>query len=273
MESVFLKGRGTCFAVAMALVLATAGCATPPPAGDPEAMAEFIALNDPIEPANRALFDVHQVIDDFVLIPAATAYRTVVPEAPRRGIHNALNNLREPVFLANDLLQGEFVQASIAFTRFCVNSTVGLLGLFDVAAELGLPRHKEDFGQTLAVWGMGEGPYVFLPVVGPSNPRDIVGRLVDVVMDPFFWVARATDHEELQSVQLGLTILDERTQLLDTLEDVRRTSVDYYARLREMYRQRRDKQIHNSGSASPYVSISVTVSDTASTVTQQELSR
>lgn len=221
------------------------GCATRPPASDPEALEEFRANNDPIEPTNRVLFEVHEAVDQAVLEPVARAYRAAVPQPVRTGVRNVLGNLHSPVILANDLLQGNRRRAEITLGRFMINSTVGLAGLIDVASMIGVPGHAEDLGQTLAVWGVGEGPYLFIPILGPSNPRDLAGFLVDVVSNPFNWFGQGAAVEALNYARAGVTVIDTREALLDTVEDVRRTSLDPYATIRSASRQRRQAEIEN----------------------------
>lgn len=229
-----------------ALLLGLAGCATPPPATDREALQEFRANNDPLEPFNRAMFQVNDAIDMVALRPAAVVYRTVVPPPLRTGIRNALANLRAPTVLANDILQAQPERAFRTAARFAINSTLGLGGLIDVAEwQFGIPGHREDFGQTLAVWGLGEGPYLFLPVIGPSNPRDLVGLTVDAVASPWNWIGQGEVVEALRWARFGLTILDTREEVLDTLDEVRRTSLDPYSTIRSGYRQRRRAEISN----------------------------
>ncbi len=234
--------------VLVALTLGAAalgGCATPPPADDPEALTEYRATNDPLEPTNRALFEVHEAVDRAVLEPVARAYRAVVPPPVRTGVHNFLGNLRSPVVLVNDLLQGNRERAEITLGRLMINSTVGLAGLIDVAAMIGVPGHSEDFGQTLAVWGMGEGPYLFIPLLGPSNPRDLAGFVVDVLTNPFTWVGQGAAVDSLNTARLVISGVDTREELLDTVDEIRRTSLDPYATIRSGSRQRRQAEIEN----------------------------
>ena len=234
------------------LVIGLAGCATRPPASDPEALAEFEANNDPLEPLNRGMYEVNNAIDAAVLRPAAVAYRAVIPPPLREGVRNALGNLRAPTILMNDLLQGEMDRAGRTASRFLINSTLGLGGLVDVAEwQFGIRGHGEDFGQTLAVWGMGEGPYLFLPVLGPSNPRDMVGAGVDAVASPWFWFGQGPVVEILRYVRTGMTILDAREGVLDTLDTLYATSLDPYSTLRSAYRQRRVNEITNAGQPAP----------------------
>jgi len=232
------------WALALALI-GMAGCATPPPADDPEAVAEFRETNDPFEPANRAMFEVHEVADRFVLQPVAEAYRDILPQEIRNGVRNALGNLRGPVILANDLLQGNISRARVTLGRFMVNSTLGLGGLLDVARDWGVPGHSEDFGQTLAVWGAGEGFFMFIPLWGPSSPRDVAGIAVDNLINPLTWLGQGAAVDAAGWVRLGLTVVDTREALLEPIDQVRATSLDPYSTLRSAYRQRRAFEIQN----------------------------
>jgi phospholipid-binding lipoprotein MlaA len=231
---------------------ALTGCATRPPADDPEALEEFRATNDPIEPWNRAMYDVHQAIDTVVLRPVALGYRAVVPGPVRTGVANVLSNLRSPVILINDALQGETQRFGTTLGRFLLNTTLGVGGILDVAEDLGLPEHGEDFGQTFAVAGVEEGPYLFIPILGPSNPRDLLGYAADIAADPFTWLTFGNRDlaETLQYIRAGATVVSTRESLLDTLDDVQRTSLDPYATLRSAYRQRRAREIANRPGAS-----------------------
>jgi phospholipid-binding lipoprotein MlaA len=232
-------------AMALALAATAAACATPPPADDPEALAEWRETNDPFEPANRAMFEIHEVADRFVLQPVAEAYRDLLPQPVRNGIRNALGNLRAPVILANDLLQGNVSRARITLGRFMVNSTLGLGGILDVSREWGVPGHSEDFGQTLAVWGFGEGFYMFVPLLGPSSLRDLLGQAGDAAINPLTWLGQGAAVDAAGWVRLGLTVVDTREALLEPIDQVRATSLDPYATLRSAYRQRRAFEIEN----------------------------
>lgn len=229
----------------LAAIALLAGCATPPPANDREALAEFRANNDPLEPFNRQMFAVHQVVDRNVLRPATVAYR-VLPDPVRSSVRNVLNNLRTPVVLLNDMLQGQPVRGGDTLGRFVINSTLGLGGLFDVAdSHFGVPVHYEDFGQTLATFGLGEGPFLFIPVLGPSNPRDLIGYGVDTAAQPLNWVGQGLVVSVLSGVRGGVTVLDTRDYFFNTLDEVNRTSLDPYATLRSGYRQSRASAIAN----------------------------
>jgi len=234
------------------LLIGLAGCATRPPADDPEAVAEFEFNNDPLEPLNRGMYAVNNAIDTVALRPAAVAYRTLVPGPVREGVRNALGNLRAPTILMNDVLQGDLNRAGRTAGRFLINSTLGIGGFIDVAEwQFGIRGHGEDFGQTLAVWGLGEGPFLFLPVLGPSNPRDLLGTGVDAVASPWFWFGQGEVVEILRWVRAGMTVLDAREGVLDILDDINRTSLDPYSTLRSAYRQRRNAEIRNQGQQAP----------------------
>jgi phospholipid-binding lipoprotein MlaA len=224
-----------------------AGCAARPDPSDPDEVAEFRQNNDPAEPFNRTMYDVHQGIDRVVLRPVAVAYRDVVPQPVRTGVRNLLGNLRTPVILANDMLQGEPRRAGDTLGRFIINSTLGIAGIFDVAAShFGVRGHTEDYGQTMAVWGVGEGPYLFIPVLGPSNPRDLTGFGMGIASDPLTWVGQGVAVDVLTGTRAGVTVVDTRESLINALDDVERTSLDPYATLRSAYRQRRNAEIRNS---------------------------
>ncbi len=202
--------------------------------------------NDPFEGGNRIMFDVNQVLDEVLLRPVAVVYRAVVPDFAQDGVRNFMNNLNSPVIFANDVLQGEGDRAGTTLLRFGINSTIGIGGLIDVAKEFDLPYHDEDFGQTLGTWGAGEGPYFYFLVMGPSNVRDFSGFVVDRGLDPLTYVNWGDD--ELEYVPLGRTVLnviDLRARNIDTLDEIERASVDYYASIRSLYRQSRADAIRN----------------------------
>ncbi|MFC3027187.1 MULTISPECIES: MlaA family lipoprotein [Roseomonadaceae] len=228
----------------LALLVGLGACATRPDPTDTEAVAEFRANNDPLEPMNRAAYFVHDGIDTLVLRPAAEIYRVFLPPEVRTAIRNVLANLRTPVILVNDLLQGETQRAATTTGRFLVNTTVGIGGIFDRATDFGLLGHTEDFGQTLAVWGAPEGPYLFIPVLGPSSPRDVAGFAGDVAMNPLTYVGGETV-DAITITRTGATALDTREGLIEPIDQVRATSLDPYATIRSAYRQRRVVEIRN----------------------------
>ena len=237
---------------ALAVLVLVAGCATQPKStaegaatGDNETLEEVDYDNDPLELLNRFTFSFNLALDTFIFRPAAATYRFLLPEEVRDSVRNALRNLSTPVILANDIMQGEMDRAEDTFVRFVINSTVGVLGLFDVADGMGYPYHDEDFGQTLAVHGVGEGTYLVLPLFGPSSIRDGVGILVDTFLDPLTYVAQANDAEEYLLARTAVTGIDKRSRNIETLDDLRRDSIDFYARIRSLYRQTRQNNINN----------------------------
>jgi phospholipid-binding lipoprotein MlaA len=211
----------------------TAGCAT---SGSGE-------QNDPFEPFNRKMFALNETLDKNVALPVAKAYVAAVPEPARNGLHNALENLNSPVTLANDVLQGRADHAAQTVGRVVVNSTIGLGGLVDVATPMGIPAHEADFGETLALYGVEEGPYLVLPLDGPSNPRDLAGSLVDIAFDPLTYIGMR-EKGWWTSGRRVEGLIDERSRNIDTLDELRRSSVDLYATLRSLYRQHRNAEIH-----------------------------
>ncbi len=231
----------------MALVVfGLTGCATRPPASDPDALADFEQTNDPLEPTNRVFYAVNNGIDTVILRPAALAYRYAVPGAVRDGVHNVLANIGSPVQLANDIMEAKPRRAGDTTMRFLINTTAGVLGIFDVATKWGYPAHDSDFGMTLALWGVPEGPFLFLPVLGPSDPRDAAGFGADIALDPFTWIGTGpnrTGWSAFKWSRTGLGALDARERVLDPLDQIKKTALDPYATFRSLYRQHRHAQI------------------------------
>lgn len=229
----------------VALMLSVAACAHRPPESDPEALAEYERINDPLEPLNRVTHGFNMTFDKIIMKPIAEVYRAILPGFLRRGITNILDNLMAPFTLANDLLQGEFERGGDTVARFAINSTFGIGGFFDTASDWGIEKHKEDFGETLAVWGVGEGFYLVLPFFGPSNPRDFVGLGVEFFADPTSLYLDAKDQRELRIARTSLEIIDARERFLDPLEELERNSTDLYVAMRSAYRQNRAFRISN----------------------------
>jgi phospholipid-binding lipoprotein MlaA len=227
----------------------------PAPAAAPPPSAAEVAdeINDPYESGNRAIFGFNQAVDRVVLVPVASAYRAALPDTFRDMIHDFLQNLNSPIIFANDVLQGESRLAGETFGRAIVNTTIGFGGFFDVATKFGVPYHGNDFGITLATWGIGPGPYVMLPILGPSNPRDLVGDVADSFGDPGNIVA--SDHNKIwASFARGATAgIDERSRNIESLAEIERTSLDYYATIRSLARQRRAAQIRHQREDVPNV--------------------
>jgi phospholipid-binding lipoprotein MlaA len=228
-----------------ALLLLAAGCATVP--RDPVALAAFKVTNDPLEPLNRKTFAFNQGVDRALLKPLAKAYVRAIPGRGRDGIRNFIRNLHEPIVLFNNVLQGEFKRAATTLGRFVLNSTIGVVGVMDFAGRHGLARQSGDFGQTLYAWGVHEGPYLVLPVVGPSNPRDTVGMTADLFVNPFLWLVPHFEYEGSLSVaEAAIGGIDERSRNIDTLDEIQREAVDFYASMRSLYRQNRNAELHNN---------------------------
>lgn len=226
----------------LAALLLLSACATRPPASDPEALAEYRENNDPAEPANRFFYKITDGLDTYVLAPVARGYRYAVPGVVRRPVHNVLANLSSPIIFANDVLQTRPRRAGDTLMRFLINSTAGVGGLFDVASDLGFPQHDSDFGVTLALWGVGEGPYLFLPFLGPSNPRDAGGFAGNILLDPLTY-ATFGGINTLRGVRTGVGIVDARERVLDPVDNIKKSALDPYATFRSLYRQNRQSTI------------------------------
>jgi len=199
---------------------------------------------DPWEGFNRDMYAVHDSVDRAVLEPVARGYRAVTPSPVRQGVLNFLRNLRGPVIFANDVLQGEPSRGATTVARFAINTTIGVAGIFDPASNMGLERHDEDFGQTLAVWGVSEGPYLFVPLMGPSNVRDTTGRFVDMIFDPLSYL-NGDDADAWRAGRGVITGVATREQLLESVDDIRRDSLDPYSTIRSSYELLRASAVEN----------------------------
>ncbi len=229
--------RGGSVVVCIAAMAALSACATVPNTSTPP---------DPLSGFNHAMLKVNDGVETVVAKPVDTIYRAVVPSVARGMLSNARANLSAPVTFANDLLQGQPRRASETFIRFLINSTVGFGGLVDVASAGGIAAHDEDFGQTLAVWGVGPGPYLVVPLLGPSSLRDLVGAGVDTITDPTFWLIGTPGTTSTADVaQLGSSTLVGYDDARDDLELLRSSSVDFYEALRNVYHQHRQYEILN----------------------------
>ncbi|MEZ5932542.1 MAG: VacJ family lipoprotein [Alphaproteobacteria bacterium] len=205
------------------------------------------SADDPLETLNRGSFEFNLFLDRLLLRPVSELYRLVTPQAVRTGVSNFMFNLSTPVTVANDLLQGEPRRATESVGRFMFNTILGFGGLVDVGGMLGMPeRHREDFGQTLAVYGVKPGPYVMVPLFGPSNPRDLAGFAVDFLFDPLTFFASS----DLSLARRGTETVATRERNLETIDELERTSIDFYAATRTLSRQLRDNEIRN-GEAAP----------------------
>ncbi len=222
------------------ILLALSACATRAPQSD-------MTPGDPYEGWNRSIYAFNDEFDRYAFGPVAHAYEVLTPRLGRTAASNVLANLRSPVILVNDVLQGAPDRAATTSSRFVINSTIGVLGLWDAAQHFGIDGHREDFGQTLAVWGVGEGPYLVLPFLGPSNPRDAIGRLVDIALDPLNWTEFAGQESLDDQIAIGrVTIgtLNARVNLDDQINTLRAQTEPYVA-LRRLYQSQRAADIRN----------------------------
>jgi phospholipid-binding lipoprotein MlaA len=206
------------------------------------AASEDIGASDPLEGFNRAMYAFNDKLDVYVLKPVARTYREWVPDPVRKGVSNFISNLGEPIVIVNDLLQGKFQQALSDFGRFVTNTTMGLFGIFDPSTHVGLAKHNEDFGQTLGVWGVGEGPYIVWPLIGPSTFRDTGGDVADWYAYPPNYLDDKGDRNALY----GVKVVDKREKLLDATDIIEQAAKeDPYVFVREAYRQRRKSLVYD----------------------------
>lgn len=217
-------------ALVLGAALMLAGCAGPNP-------------RDPYESYNRAMFNFNDKVDTYALKPVATVYRDVTPSFVQTGVSNFFGNLSDAWSGVNNLLQGKGEDGMTDVTRFALNSTLGILGLFDIATPAGLEKHKEDFGQTLGVWGLESGPYLVLPLLGPSTVRDTVALPFDVAGD--IW--RYKDPTNVRNIGTGVRIVNVRAGLLDASSLLEDAALDRYEFFRDGYLQRRENQVFPDG--------------------------
>ncbi len=234
----------------LAVGLVLAACSTAPSGESPTSVTPSTTIQgaeDPLEPVNRVVFDANDFMDRLLLKPIAELYRVTVPPGLRDRLVAILSNMGEPVIFANNLLQGRANEASTTFARFIINTTVGLGGLYDVASEWQLPEQQGDFGQTLHVWGVGSGPYLVLPLFGPSTARDAVGLAADSLTLPWPYVADAAGgayaRDTFSLGSMGATAVVQREAAIDPLESLQAGSLDMYAQMRSMYLQYRNKTL------------------------------
>ena len=203
---------------------------------------------DPWEGMNRGTFVFNQFFDKYLLSPLARGYRFVLPGEVRTGVRNFFSNLREPWTTINSALQGDLKNTGNSLVRFCLNTTVGLLGIFDVASSVGFEKQKEDFGQTLAVYGLDSGPYLVLPFLGPSTVRDAVGKVAGIFGDPVTLALNREGKDDWLWIGTAVKGIDFREQNLEKIDNLEATSVDFYATIRSLYLERRNRMIRNQSS-------------------------
>ena len=232
------------FLIAMSAAFLVTACSNNPNNGE---------IYDPLENVNRTTLKVNDAADRYILEPIAKGYRYVTPKFARTMISNFLRNLNSPVIIGNELLQGDIQGAGNATGRMIINTLAGFGGVFDFASEGGIEYQPEDFGQTLATWGVGDGLYIMLPLLGPSSLRDATGRLVDSYADPLRTYLTNIDEDHIHYTRVGTNVVSDREELIEVINDLRRNSFDYYAAIRSAYYQRRQADINdaNGGSAIP----------------------
>jgi len=232
----FLCSTRLCRHTALLLSLSyLAGCTSTGSATQPDCAKVDYPIYDPAEPVNRGVFAFNKAVDDYALAPVARGYRHL-PDFMQQGVHNFASNFGEPKVFINDLLQGNPQRSVNSLGRFAVNTTVGVLGLFNVSDPLGIPRHTADFGQTFGVWGIGNGPIVELPLLGTDNSRDSVGKILNFVVSPFG--DNSDTVQTLGTVALVGGVVDGRAALLP-LTDSLKTMPDYYIALRDVNAEHR----------------------------------
>lgn len=235
------------------LMMATgvSACATAPNNGNLAPSQDPNAVNDPLEPMNRVFFDVNDFLDRLLFRPLAGMYRLTVPPIVRDRVAGILENMDEPVTFANNVLQGRMDRAQTTLVRFVVNTTAGVGGMFDVANDyMDKPKQQGDFGETLHVWGIKQGPYLVLPLFGPSNFRDGIGRGVDMAMTPWGYIVAAGSTATENRFWISSTAADALTQReknIEAIDNLKKGSLDFYAQMRSVYTQYRNKQLGVTG--------------------------
>jgi len=204
---------------------------------------------DPWESFNRSVDSFNQDFDRSIARPVAQTYKDYTPNAVQSGVSNFFSNLGDILVTLNDLLQFKFKQAASDFSRFTFNTTFGLLGLFDVASHMDLPKHHEDFGQTLATWGVGSGPYLVLPFLGPSTVRDTTGLGVDWQFDPIYDIHDSS----ARWTAIVLRAVDTRVSLLEATNMMEKSGIDPYVFMRNAYLQHRESQINGGHTTAPKI--------------------
>jgi len=232
---IWTRFRATlCLAV---LTSTLAACAPPVTRGVHVARTDY----DPLQPLNRKVFWLNDKADVYVLEPVAKGWDHIAPNPVQRSISNFFVNLRSPIVIVNDVLQGKVENGVSDLGRFAVNTTVGVVGFFDYATPLGLEQHVEDFGQTLGWWGVPPGPYLVLPLLGPSNPRDTIGLVADSAASISPWFVRG---DVLFGARVAATI-NTRALFLQQIDEAKRASFDYYVFVRNAYLQRRHALVND----------------------------
>jgi phospholipid-binding lipoprotein MlaA len=232
--------RAGFIAMLLGAPLVVTACANENTYKDPE-----LGISDPYENVNRTTLDINEAVDKAVLEPIAKGYRRATPKAVRTVTSNFLRNLNSPVEIGNQMLQGDVKGVGNATARMVINTLAGFGGILDLAEQGGIEHEPEDFGQTLATWGVGNGPYLMLPLFGPSTLRDAAGKMVDSYADPLRIYLFNIDEEHLHYTRVGVSVLSQREELIDVISDLRKNSFDYYAAVRSAYYQHRKALIND----------------------------
>ncbi|RLK39249.1 phospholipid-binding lipoprotein MlaA [Cupriavidus plantarum] len=236
LASVSTAPRPLAAAALTAAALLASGCATGPQANQ----------DDPLEPMNRAVFKVNDTVDQYVAVPIAKGYQKVTPEPARTAVTNFFSNLADVGNFANNVLQGKGVEAAETLMRVAINSVLGIGGLIDIATPAGLSKHSQDFGLTLGVWGVPSGPYLVLPLFGPSSFRDGVGLGASFYLDPAHYLDPAW-----RNSLFGVNVVSTRANLLGATDLLSQAALDKYAFVRDAYRQRRQYLIESGSGKLP----------------------
>jgi phospholipid-binding lipoprotein MlaA len=229
----------------LSLMISVSAAAQPQPQPSSSAPARPTQeISDPIEPVNRVIFVFNDFLDRILIEPVAKGYNFILPQLVRDGVQNFMRNLKSPIIVGNDLLQGRVGDAGVATARFVINTTIGVAGVADVASTKGLKYKNADLGQTLATWGVGNGFYLVLPILGPSSLRDAGGDFADAYVDPVRLYAYNTHRMWIYYTREGIEGLDDRSRLIRPIDDMRANSLDYYAAARSAWTQHRNSFIN-----------------------------
>ena len=211
---------------------------------------------DPLEDRNRSIYAFNENLDEAIIEPAADGYAYIIPNFLQKGLNNFFDNINYPITIINQVLQGNIEKSLQDTLRFSVNTSIGIFGLFDPASSMGLPEHDEDFGQTLAVWGVKEGPYLMLPFIGPKTLRSLTGDLTDVLFNPLLNI----DDTNLKIKTNLINLLQDRSDLSD-LEEELDNSFDPYQYIKDSYIQNRKYKIHNGNTSEDDIEIDIDFDD------------
>ena len=237
--------------ICITIILGLGGCSSSISTQEVSSFDSQYSPNDPFENWNRAMFVLDQGLTDIVFRPSTMLYDAFIFNNGRKGVTNILQNFRSPITLANNILQADLKGAGNTTTRFIINSTLGIVGVFDVANRLGFPYQAADLGQTLGIWGINSGPYLYIPILGPTTSRDLAGLAVDnYAFEAMAWIARADNPNWWGLTYGGLVTLDLKARTQALFDELDASSLDFYAAIRSAYMQSRN-QLINKGRKNP----------------------